>query len=131
VQGPLGLNWRRRKLGLFPSIENADLTGINPPCPERLRAWLKLGIHVDGQPNWIFIKLHTHGGVERNMAALLGDPMRRFFEHLITEYNDGANCRVHFVTARELANIVHAAEDGKTGDPGAWRDYRYERRALA
>ena len=38
-------------------------------------------------------------------------------------YNDGVRYKLHYVTAREAYNIVRAAEDGKTGDPDAYRDY--------
>ena len=31
--------------------------------------------------------------------------------------------QLHYVTAREMANIVRAAEDGATGNPHAYRDY--------
>jgi hypothetical protein len=30
---------------------------------------------------------------------------------------------LHYVTAREVYNIIKAAEAGKGGDPNAWRDY--------
>jgi hypothetical protein len=86
---------------------------------------MNLGIHVEGQPNWIFIKLHTHGGTERPMSTLLGDPMRRFYDHFLSGFNDGKRYRAHFVTARELVNIVHAAEEGKTGNAGEFRSFRY------
>ena len=128
VQGPLGLNWERRKWGLFPRLENGELTGLNPPRPDRLRVWLRLGVHVLGRPEWVFIKLHTHGGIPQNAAALLGDPMRRFLAHVSREYNDGSRYRLHFVSAREMVNIIHAAEDGQVGDPGRFRDYRYASR---
>ena len=124
VQGPLGLNWQRRKFGLLPRIENGEVTGANPPGPDRMKIWTRLGIHVAGQPDWIFIKLHTHGGIERDMATLLGDPMKQFFQHALAEYNDGQQFRFHFVSAREMVNIIHAAEDGCTGDAGQFRDYR-------
>jgi hypothetical protein len=32
---------------------------------------------------------------------------------------------LHFVSAREMANIALAACDGREGDPGDYRDYRY------
>jgi hypothetical protein len=127
VQGPLGLNWERRKFGLLPKIENSEITGNNPPRPDRMRIWTRLGIHVEGQPNWIFIKLHTHGGVERDMATLLTDRMRNFFQRALAEYNDGQKFRLHFVTAREMVNIIHAAEDGHTGNAGQFRNHRYTR----
>jgi hypothetical protein len=127
VQGPLGLNWRRRKWGLLPRIENADLTPRNPPTLTRLRLWLDLAVQVEGHPEWIFAKLHTHGGIPRNMDMLLGEPMRQF--HRSLPHFAAANPRFHFhyVTARQLVNIVHAAEAGKTGNPAEYRDFRYIR----
>jgi len=35
----------------------------------------------------------------------------------------GGEWRVHYVTAREMYNIVRAAEDGEFGNPGNFRDY--------
>jgi hypothetical protein len=122
VQGPLGLNWRRRKLGFLPRIENGDLTEANPPTPDRMRIWLDLGIHVIGRPEWVFVKLHTHGAIPANSRMLLGAPMRRFHEQLRQE----EGLRLHYVTAREMVNIIHAAEDGRVGNPGEYRDYRYK-----
>jgi hypothetical protein len=127
VQGPLALNWQRRKFGFLPRIENGDLTGVNPPRADRMNIWRALNIHVEQQPNWIFIKLYTHAGIPRNMATLLEKPMADFYQHLLANYNDGKNYRLHFVTARELVNIVHAAEDGHVGDAGPFRNYLYTR----
>jgi hypothetical protein len=31
---------------------------------------------------------------------------------------------IHFVTAREMVNIIWAACDGRDGNPGEYRDYR-------
>jgi hypothetical protein len=129
VQGPLALNWRRRKFAVLPRIENGDVTGANPPRPDRMNIWRDLNIHVEQQPNWIFIKLYTHAGIARNMATLLEQPMRDFYEHLLSTYNDGKQYRTHFVTAREMVNIIHAAEDGHTGNAGQFRDYIYTRGA--
>jgi hypothetical protein len=127
VQGPLGLNWERRKHGLLPRIENADLTGANPPRLDRLRVWMRQGISVAGRPEWLFIKLHTHGAVERNSDMLLGQPMQNFHRELLAGFNDGKRYRVHYVAAREMVNIIHAAEDGLSGNPGEFRNYRYRR----
>ncbi len=127
VLGPLGLNWSRRKFGILPRIENGEITGANPPRADRMKIWTQLGIHVEGQPNWIFIKLHTHGGIERDMTTLLGDRMKSFYTHALETYNDGQKFRLHFVSAREMVNIIHAAEDGHAGDAGAFRDHRYHK----
>jgi len=127
VQGPLGFNWGWRKWGMLPRLENGDLTGRNPPTPLRFRVWEKMHTHVEGRPEWLFIKLHTHGGIPRNYEMLLGEPMRQFYHWLEGDYRRQTACRLHYVTARELVNILHAAEDGLTGNPGGYRDYRYRR----
>lgn len=124
IQGPLGLNWRRRKRGIMPRIENADLTGNNPPTADRLQLWQELGIGAVGRPDWVFVKLHTHGAVERNSDMLLGEPNRRF--HTLLRELPPEEWQVHYVSAREMVNLVHAAEDGIT-EIRAGRDYIYPR----
>ena len=123
VQGPLALNWRERKFGLLPRIENADVRRSCPPTPERVDAWVRTGIHVEGRPEWVFVKVHTHGTQERDMDTLLGAPTEAMHAHLERVYNDGRNYVLHYVTAREAYNIVKAAEAGLDGDPGRYRDF--------
>lgn len=126
IQGPLALNWRRRKFGILPRIENADLTGVNPPTALRLSLWEKCHIHVEGRPDWLFIKLHTHGAIERNSSTLLGEPMRTFHRHLAARAAADSRFHYHYVTARQMANLLHAAENGTTGDPTSHRDSLYK-----
>lgn len=127
VQGPLALNWKRRKFGVLPRIENSDLTALNPPTAGRMQLWLDCRIQVEGRPNWQFIKLHTHGAIERNSGMLLGEPMRAFHRSLAKMAARDPALRFHYVTARELVNLVHAAEAGHSGEPGPFRDFRYRR----
>ncbi len=122
VQGPLGMRWPGGKFSLLPRLENGNLAGHAPPSPRRFRAWLETRVCVAGRPEWVFVKVHTHGCDERNWEALLGEPMRAFHRCLAREYNDGTRYRLHYVTARECFNIVKAAERGLTGDPGRYRD---------
>ncbi|MDF1852658.1 MAG: hypothetical protein P1U85_17610 [Verrucomicrobiales bacterium] len=122
IQGPLALNWQRRKWGILPRVENGDLTGANPPTASRFRLAFDQAISVERHPDWVFIKFHTHGGIERNFEMLLGEPMRRFHESL-SRLED---VTPHYVTAREMANLVHAAEDGRSGDPDPYRDYCFQ-----
>jgi hypothetical protein len=114
IQGPLQLDWNRRRLGLLPGIENADLHGQRPPDEHRLQLWLNAGVGVIGRPNWIFIKLHTHGAIERNAAMLLGEPMRSFHNRLAERAAAQPGFFYYYVTARELAQLVHQAEAGAT-----------------
>jgi hypothetical protein len=117
IQGPLGLNWQRRKFGLIPRIENADLSGANPPTLERFHLWTQLCPFVQNGPPWIFVKLHTHGGISRNYHTLLGDPAHRFHSDLARRTAEDPSIRYHYVTAREMTNLVHAAESGTVTDP--------------
>ena len=121
IQGPLALNWERRKLGFLPRLENSDLTVANLP-----RLWLKQHIHVLGRPEWTFVKLHCHGAPPPNSGVFLGEPYRAFHQHLAETYTEANGWRLQYVTARELVNILHAAEDGHSGNAGEFRDYRYK-----
>lgn len=125
VQGPLGLNAAGQiRVWPGPCIENGALTTVYPPTMRRLGLWRRAVITVRGRPDWLFIKLHCHGMDPRDEAAMLGPPMQRFLEEL-TEHAGGADGdRVHFVTAREMVNILLAACDGLDGSPGDYRDYR-------
>ena len=41
IQGPLVLNWRPRKCGLLPRLENGCLQGSQPPTADRIDLWLR------------------------------------------------------------------------------------------
>ena len=123
IQGPLALNWRERKFGVIPRIENADIRRSCPPTAERVDAWVRTGVHVVGRPEWVIVKVHTHGTQERDMDTLLGPQMDAMHQHLESVYNDGMNYVLHYVTAREVYNIVKAAEAGKSGNPHDYRDF--------
>lgn len=124
VQGPLALNWRSRKFGLLPRIENADVRRTFPLTPERIDLQVAQHVHVRGRPDWVFVKVHTHGTQDADIDTLLGASMDAAFGYLESRYNDGSRHVLHYVTARELFNIVKAAEAGESGDPGRFRDYR-------
>jgi hypothetical protein len=122
IEGPLALALRPGRL-LAPRIENAAVTADDPPTPARVRSWVRQGIHVEGRPEWVFVKVHTHGAPEKQGAALLGEAGRMLHAELTTRYNDGKRWKLHYVTAREMFNIAMAAMDGKNGDPGAFRNH--------
>jgi len=123
IQGPSGFMAKNRKFGIIPRIESSDVRTSCPPRPDRIDDWVRTGIHVEGRPEWIFVKVHTHGTQERDMDTLLGEPMDQAFTHLETRYNDGKDWKLHYVSAREMYNIVKAAEAGLDGDPGLYRDH--------
>ena len=127
IQGPLGLQWRNRKFGLMPRIENSDIRSSSPPTSSRIDSWISTGVHVRGRPEWVFVKVHTHGTQDHDAETLLGKPMDQAFSELETRYNDGTRWRLHYVSAREMYNIAKAAEAGMEGDPGAYRDFQIAR----
>lgn len=118
ITGPLALA-RKGKRSL--RLENGALTGDDPPSAERVRTWVKAGIHVEGKPEWVFVKVHTHGAIEKTAASLLGEGGRAMHKALAQCMRDG--WKLHYVTAREMFNVARAAMDGKTGNPNRYFDY--------
>ena len=125
VQGPLVLRWRQRTRGIFPRVDNGtiDAGRLNHPTLERFRGWVDARITVAGRPEWVFVKVHTHGAKDANADVLLGEPMHAFHEAIGRHFNDGVRYRLHYVTAREMYNVMKAAEAGESGNAGRFRDY--------
>jgi hypothetical protein len=125
IQGPLTLDWSRRKFGVLPGIENACLQKTQPPTEKRLELWLRAGVTIPTRPNLYFVKLHTHGVNEPNQDVLLGEPMVRFHALLRERADRDPLFRYHYVTAREMANIALAVEQGLDGPVHDARSFRY------
>ncbi len=113
-QGPMFIDWMRGR------IECGAIEGFAPYSPERIDCWLKAGVHVKGRPQWVFIKLHTHG--MQSMESFLGPGLDAMFSGLEERFKRPPY-RLHYVTAREAYNIVKAAEAGMDGDAGSYRDF--------
>ncbi len=110
VQGPLLFDWSNRKLGIMPRIENGDIHAGRPATWQRLQLWMKAGVHVPGKPNWKFVKLHTHGCKDGNIDTLLGPEMQAFHADLARHAAADSRFRYHYVSAWEMAQLVHQAE---------------------
>lgn len=123
IQGPLALNWQSRKWGFLPRIEQASVTGANPGTPARVDLWVRQRIGVVGRPEWVFVKVHTHGCQELNFRATCGTTAALMHAYLHERYNDGRQFILHYVTAREMFNLVKAAEAGHNGNPHQYRDF--------
>jgi hypothetical protein len=126
VQGPLMWDFSRRRRGLpYPAIENSELTTLHPPTLGRLELWRQAAISVLGRADWLFVKLHCHGMDPRDEDAMFGGRMENFLCELVEGAKTSGSYQIHFTTAREMVNIILAACDGKSGNPGHYRDYRY------
>jgi hypothetical protein len=123
VQGPLLFNWRQRKHGLLPRLENGCVQASQPACRERLDRWLSARIQVPSRPDWFFVKLYAHGAPAEQHEALFGAPMVRFHQELAQRARADAHFHYHYVTAREMFNLVKAAEAGWQGTVSEALDY--------
>ncbi|HEY0546871.1 MAG TPA: hypothetical protein VGC91_15935 [Pyrinomonadaceae bacterium] len=123
--GPLVFNWRRRVRGLpVPRLDDGALTANQTLDLARLNRWRNARIHVEGQPRWIFIKLYCHGFFQFDQPTTIGERIRRFWEEAIEHGERTGEYKIHFASAREAFNLAMAAMDGRTGEPGLYRDYR-------
>jgi hypothetical protein len=122
IEGPLAI--ARRAGSLVPRLEYGALQAVDPPSPSRIRTWVDQSIHVEGRPEWVFVKVYTHGAPEAQADSLLGEGGHALHRELTTRYNDGKEWNLHYVTAREMYNVAIAALEGKSGNPGDYRDYR-------
>lgn len=121
IQGPLALNWKRTK------IENGGVTMENPPTKDRVDLWVRQGIGVKGRADLVFIKVYAHGAQDSSLSDRYFDNLDAMFAYLESKYNDGISYKLHYVTAREMYNVVKAAEAGEGGKPGEYRDYSIEK----
>ncbi len=121
-QGPLTINWFDWRHKWHPTIEDGDINYMNTHGdPKRIDAWVRQEIHVEGRPEWQFVKVFCHGGQDHK--SVVSEQTDKLFTHLENTYNDGKKYRLHYASAREAYNIVRAAEAGKEGNPNLYRDY--------
>ena len=102
-------------------MPDATPLATKPPTAARVATWIKQAIHVEGRPEWVFCKIHTHGAIEKTASSLLGSGGREM--HTALQEYRARGWKVHYVTAREMFNVARAAMDGKTGDPSDYFDY--------
>jgi hypothetical protein len=91
---------------------------------KRFQRWFNARISVAGRPDWVFIKLHSHGFFDWDQDAMIGPTMRRFMSEVLEHSAKTSDFNVYFASTREAFNMVMAAVDGKTGSPGDYRDYK-------
>ncbi|GIX05400.1 MAG: hypothetical protein KatS3mg114_1269 [Planctomycetaceae bacterium] len=116
ISGPLLWDLRRRKAGVLPRLENGDVLASHPWHIRRLPLWMQARIQVRGRPNWWFIKLHTHGCKPANLHMWLSSATRDFHHALAQIHRHQPWFRYYYVTAWEMAQLIHAAEHGES-DP--------------
>ena len=125
LNGPLVFDWTRRVHGLpVPRLEDGALAQNYPLSLNRLHRWRSAGIGVKGRPDWIFIKLYSHGFFDHDQDVMIGEQMKRFMSETLELAERTGTFKIHFASAREAFNLVAAAVDGHKGEPDAYRDYK-------
>jgi hypothetical protein len=121
-EGPIGLNWITWRL------DYAAVEAWARPTPGRIRRWIGANIHVQGRPEWVFVKVYSHGVQSQDVILDHDlDGMLRSLEEICR----ARGITLHYVTAREAYNLVKAAEAGKSGNPEDFRDYRVPKPATS
>ncbi len=125
IQGPLSLKLNHR---IKLNVENGSITRANPLSVRRLQLWKSAAVRVLGRPDWLFIKLHAHSMDPCHRESVAGVHMAKFLQELVQDAPTRKET-LYFTTAREMVNIILAACDGREGNPGLYRDYRFKRRS--
>lgn len=113
IQGPLYPFFKNNKLWGLRVVGDV-IDGSTQATNKRIDSWVNTGIHIQGVPDTVFIKTHTHGAA--NPKAVLGNEMDFIFRNLESNYNDSKNYILHYVTAREMYNIINALKDGHSSE---------------
>lgn len=130
IQGPLAPAWHHRKWGFLPRIENSGLTASTPLSRARVRSWITAGVQVEGAPEHVFVKLYAHGTQEKSLEMFFDrGGMAQVLEQM-KEEGERMGCKVHFVSAREMVNVIHALE-GQGGKPEVFRNGRFVNNQLS
>ncbi|MDR0305742.1 MAG: hypothetical protein LBI42_02775 [Chitinispirillales bacterium] len=113
IQGPLGVNWRNRRLCLFPRIETGEISSRNRFTPHRAKLWLDTPAQIEGAPGHIFLKLHTYGAVDSTVRYLFGESgMHDLYGYLEKTFHCNQGFFLHYVSAYEMYRRVQAVCQG-------------------
>lgn len=123
-QGPLVVVPTWSPFKLFFTVEDGNIHATIPATPARVDQWVRANVHVQGRPEWVFVKLFGHPvNTDEDLDEALGPHMDEALRYLEQHYNDGRRYVLHYVTAREAYNLVRAAQAGKAGDPKQFYDF--------
>ena len=117
IEGPTHIDWKGHMN--YGAVESFAL-----PTETSIEQWIDANIHVQGRPEWVFVKVYTHGCMsldivkDGHLDAMLND---------LASICDRRKIKLHYMTARECYNVVKAAEQGLQGNPECYRDYRLPR----
>ncbi len=112
-EGPIAMDWHG-------GLEYAAIEADPRFSHERVDKWIKANIHVIGRPEWVFVKVYSHGAQSKNVV--IAHDMEVMLKNVIARCEE-RGIALHFMSAREAFNVVKAAEAGQSGNPEEYRDY--------
>jgi len=122
-EGPLlfAPSWNIKHL--FLDLDDGDVHPAVPASAERVDRWVRANVHVAERPDWVFIKVFSHGiSTPEDEEAVVGPAFDAALTHLEQNYNDGRRYVLHYITARQAYNLARAAADGAQGQPEDYYD---------
>ena len=113
-QGPISMSWDGGYD--YGAVEYYSL-----PTKKRVERWIAANIHVKDRPEWIFVKVYSHG--IQSQKVILNNYLSKMIIDLISVARE-KDMMLHFMTAREGFNVVKAAEDKLYGNPEDFKNYK-------
>lgn len=107
ITGPVAVRFGGDRL--VPRLEMGEIAGYDLSSPARVRQWFDVAPIVGDD---LFIKLYTHGGVERNLEPLLNDGLSNLYRWLAEEAS-ARGMEIHWATAWQMYQAVHAVVLGQ------------------
>jgi hypothetical protein len=101
ITGPVGVRVSGR---LILRLETGELAGYDLPTPSRVRRWFDLAPTIGDD---LFLKLYTHGAIEKNMEPLLNGALGNLFGWLAEEA-ERRGIEIHWVTAWQMYQAADA-----------------------
>lgn len=117
IQGPLCLNFKSRKFGLLPRIENGRLAHNTSVSKERIDLWIRQHIHVQGRANILFVKLYSHGTQEKDMNFFFEQGVLNTLFTNLEEFCEERQFQLRYISARQMYNVIKGIEETKPSSP--------------
>ena len=106
ITGPVGMRFGSR---LVPRVESGEIAGYDMPTRNRVRQWFEVAPIVGDD---LFIKLYTHGAVERNLDPLLDQGLANLYRW-IAEEAQRRGIQYYWATAWQMYSAVDAIVSGR------------------
>ncbi|HEX5283190.1 MAG TPA: hypothetical protein VFW30_03640 [Bryocella sp.] len=101
ITGPVGLRFGER---LLPRVEGGEIAGYDMPTRKRVRQWFEVAPVVGDD---LFIKLYSHGAVERNLDPLLDHGLADLYRW-VAEEAQRRGMQFYWTTAWQMYSAIGA-----------------------